>query len=561
MSMAAAGGSATAARGPPRVRPRLVSGALHSLLLAAVALFFLNFNVAGTATPSKRFSQDLVYAWFGDESWLYPRTTSAAAAEPHAPPQVVVVMLNERALALRGARWPAPLQFHTQMLSELEVLRPRAILLDFLLIDPAPHEDTCAFLATAARLRSEHIPLYLAVTRADDLAHMDAAGCRDERGTPLRVAATVTPVSVQRQADDSDFVNRRYPFELRDTAAPAGSGIASAALRMYCDTAASPADCLASLTRERPANAGFELAWSPQGDPFNQRWAMTACTPTTSPMDAVLNQPALPRESGCPPVATVFGSALLNPDEDPTLTNERLFRLAGGSFVMIGGNFRGSGDLITTPLHTLLPGVYYHAVALQNLLAFDGHPKIRKEFRSPKLLYYCFDLLVLWLLAAIFLWRQHWVQPGQVSPFGLSDAARGWIAPFIARYPPHAWILTASVLLLFMAANRNLQLIAVSLIIVALVGIELRVAGAGEVRARVRGIVLYFAAIGVSLAVIVLAVWVGYRWLRLPPGDWLGYFSFAAFGFFVAHTAIIEFGRRIDELYLERLSTQGNAAK
>lgn len=555
--MAAAGGSENAVRGPSRARSRLLGGALHSLLLASVALFFLNFNVAGTATPSKRFSQDLVYAWFGDESWLYPRATSAAQQAAHGQPQVVVVMLNERALALRGARWPAPIQFHAQLLTDLEVLKPRAILLDFLLIDPAAREDTCDLLSTAARLRAEHIPLYLAVTRRDDLAHMDAAGCRDDNGTALRVADVMIPVSVQRQADDSDFVSRRYPFELRSPEESAGNGIASAAVHMYCDSVSAPAACIGRLTRDRPANAGFELAWSPEGDPFNQRWAMTACAPSTSPMNAVLNQPALPRDSGCPPVATLFASALIDPAEDPLLTNERLFDLTQGSFVMVGGNFRGSGDLVTTPLHTLLPGVYYHAVALQNLLAFDGYPKVRKEFRSPKLPYYCFDLVVLWLLAAIFLWRQHWVRPGQLSPFGLSDAARGWIAPVFARYPTQAWILTTSVLLLFMAAYRDLQLLAVGLIVVVLVGVELRVSGAGELRARVRGIVLYFGAIGASLAVIVLAVWIGYRWLRLPPGDWLGYFSFAAFGFFVAHTAILEFGRRIDELYLERVAAGG----
>jgi hypothetical protein len=62
-----------------------------------------------------------------------------------------------------------------------------------------------------------------------------------------------------------------------------------------------------------------------------------------------------------------------------------------------------------------------------------------------------------------------------------------------------------------------------------------------------------------SLAVIVLAIWVGYRWLRLPPGDWLGYFSFVAFGFFVAHTAIAEFGRRVDELNVSRRTSGGTA--
>jgi hypothetical protein len=275
-------------------------------------------------------------------------------------------------------------------------------------------------------------------------------------------------------------------------------------------------------------------------------------------MSAILNRPALPRQTGCPPVATLFASALLDPQEDPSLDNRKLFDLMDGSFVIVGGNFRGSGDLVTTPLHTLLPGVYYHAVAMQNLLAFDGHPKVRKEFRRPKLPFYCFDLLVLWILAALFLWRERWVRLVESSPFGLSDAAQGWIAPVIARCPTSAWILVCSVLLLLIATYPKMQLIATALIMLTLIGVELRVAGAGEIRERLLGIMRYLIAIGVSLLVIVLAVWVGYRWLRLPPGDWLGYFSFAAFGFFLAHTAILEFGRRIDELYIQRRSGGGN---
>jgi CHASE2 domain-containing sensor protein len=539
-----------------RTPSRLLRGALHSLLLAAVALFFLNFNLVGTASPSKRFSQDLVYAWFGDEAWLYPRPIERARGAP-AQPHVVVVMLDESALALRGARWPVPVQFHAQFLAELEVLRPRAILLDFLLIDPGPRVDTCDLLSVAARLRSEGIPVYLAVTRPDDLAPMDAVGCRDSSGAPIRATQVFTPVAVQRQADDSDFVGRRYPFEQRADDAPAGTGITSAAVRMYCDATGGPAACVARLTRALPAEAGFELAWSPEGDPFNQHWSHASCEEIASPVRAILNQPALPRESKCPPVATLFATALLSPEEDPTLgaANERLFSLADGAFLMVGGDFRGSGDLVTTPLHTLLPGVYYHAVALQNLLAFDGRPKVRKEFRTPRIAFYCYDLLVLWLLAAIFLWRQHWlhgVRPLDLSPFELSPAARGWIAPFFARWPTPAWILAATLLLLLMATYRSLQLIAVATIVVILVAIELRVAGKGEIQERVRGLLLYLGAMSLSLAVIVLAVWVGYRWLRLPPGDWLGYFSFAAFGFFVAHTAILEFGRRIDELYVAR---------
>jgi hypothetical protein len=541
---------------------RVARNALHSLLLAAVALFFLNFNLLGTASPSKRFSQDLVYAWFGNEAWLYPRAGAAGSRHEPAPPRVVVVVVDERALALRDARWPVPLQFHAQFLAELEVLRPRAIMLDFLLIDPDPPQAICELLSVGARLRSDGIPLYLAVTSSADLAPLDTAGCQDAAGRPLHAAQVFTPVSVQRQVDGSDFVSRRYPFEQRVDGVAPGLGLASAAVRIYCDYTPKPAACLARLTKMHGVDPGFELAWTPAGDPFNQRWSHVSCNQSISPVRAILNQPALPRESACPPVATLFATALLNPEQDPALGagNEDLFSLVGGAFVMVGGNFRGSGDLVTTPLHTLLPGVYYHAVALENLLAFEGEPKIRKQYRSLRLAFYGYDLLVLWILAAIFQWRQRLVQqvhPVDRSPFQLSDEARTWLAPLVARCPTPVWVLAVVALLLLLATFGALQLIAVAAIVAAMIAVELRVAPRTEIHKRLIGLVLYLAAMALSLAVIALAIWIGYRWLRLPPGDWLGYFSFVAFGFFVTHTAIAEFGRRIDELNVARKTGGG----
>lgn len=367
---------------------------------------------------------------------------------------------------------------------------------------------------------------------------------------------------MQRQVDGSDFVSSRYPFEQRSDGTAPGSGLASAAVRIYCELTATPAACLARLTSAQPLDAGFELAWTPQGDPFNQRWSHVRCNEGISPVRAILNQPALPRESACPPVATLFAAALLSPEQDPAFGpgNEDLFALADGAVLMVGGNFRGSGDLVTTPLHTLLPGVYYHAVALENLLAFRGEPKVRKEYRRPRLAFYGYDLLVLWLLAAIFQWRQRLVQrvhPVDRSPFQLSDEARSWIAPLIARCPTPVWILGVAALLLLLSAFSALQLIAVAAIVVGLIAVELRVAPRTEIRKRLIGLVLYVAAMTLSLGVIALAIWIGYRWLRLPPGDWLGYFSFVAFGFFVAHTAIAEFGRRIDELNVARKAGRG----
>src|SRR5580698_1906737 len=141
---------------------------IESLLLAALALLVLNLHPFGSAHLRRHFSQDLVYAWFGASHWLYPRPPVSAAPGSPEPRRAVVVLVDDAALALRGTHWPVPLSFHAQMLAELAVLRPRAVMLDFLLIDRAPAEDVCALLMTAGQLRNANIPVYLAVTRADD---------------------------------------------------------------------------------------------------------------------------------------------------------------------------------------------------------------------------------------------------------------------------------------------------------------------------------------------------------------------------------------------------------
>lgn len=531
--------------------PRIWNAALRSLLLAASALFLLNLNPFETPSVSKRLSQDLIYAVFGNQSWLYPRRIDTTA-HGHLHPPVVVVMVDEAALALRDAHWPVPIGFHAEFLAELEVLKPRAIMLDFLLLDRAPPEDTCALLAVASELHANGTRLYLAVTRREDLQLLDAAGCRDAAGQPLVAASLLTPVSVNRLADATDFVNRLYPFEVADRADVPASGLVSAAVRMYCDSTPAPAACIRRMTDYDAPEAGFDLAWSPSGDPFNQRWSHGACTEIRSPSRAILDHQMLPGDNPCPPVPTLFASALLDPAVDPTLgaSNEQLFELLDGAFVFVGGNFRGSGDLMSTPMHRLLPGVYYHAVALENLIAFDGHPKIRKEFRHATVGYYLYDLAVLWGLAAMFLWREHLLTRGQAHlhhPLELSPRTWLWLVKVTARVPTSVWVIGFAMVLVLLASFKGLQLSALAAAAVVLIAMELRIASAADIRERLRRIGLTLATLAVSLLFIAAAIWVGYRWLTLPPGDWIGYISFTAVGFFVTHAGILEFERRVSK--------------
>ena len=165
--------------------------------------------------------------------------------------------------------------------------------------------------------------------------------------------------------------------------------------------------------------------------------------------------------------------------------------------------------------------------------------------------------MVLWVLAAIFLKRQTWISVGRPESRGLlelSPAARSLIADLIGRLPTTLWVVAMAVVLVFLASFPLLQLIAVLTAIVALVFVEIRLASEGQLQGRMRNLALYVAALALSLLVVAAAIWLGYQWLSLPPVDWVGYLSFAAFGFFVAHTAILEFARNVDAIHGARQS-------
>ena len=57
--------------------------------------------------------------------------------------------------------------------------------------------------------------------------------------------------------------------------------------------------------------------------------------------------------------------------------------LLGGRFVMIGTNLEGGNDMVTSPVHGDIPGVFMHAMALDNLLTYEGRYKRALEWGLP----------------------------------------------------------------------------------------------------------------------------------------------------------------------------------
>ena len=57
-----------------------------------------------------------------------------------------------------------------------------------------------------------------------------------------------------------------------------------------------------------------------------------------------------------------------------------LERLLAGRLVMVGGHFRASNDWVDSPVHGQVPGVHYHAMALDNLVEFGANYRRNTDY-------------------------------------------------------------------------------------------------------------------------------------------------------------------------------------
>jgi hypothetical protein len=62
------------------------------------------------------------------------------------------------------------------------------------------------------------------------------------------------------------------------------------------------------------------------------------------------------------------------------LQAEDLQKLLAGRLVMVGGQFRASNDWVDSPVHGQAPGVYFHAMALDNLIESDADYRRNTDF-------------------------------------------------------------------------------------------------------------------------------------------------------------------------------------
>ena len=285
--------------------------------------------------------------------------------------QVVVVLIDDDYLRRNDTYWPMPYSEQSKLFKRLLAYQPAAVFVDLIYshdhsraLPGQPPQMESQFLANVfERYRQQGIALFLA----------DTGPPHDQNGvsTLARLAAVGTPALVTW----SGFANQ-YPLAVNT---PAGA-METPALRLYreyCrqhECSRLPADA-----RQAAALAPMTVQWGLRQSPLQAKVADVS-TCTVPGLFEQLGQAIFWKlgqqvQATCPYTLTLSPSDLAVTDEQ----DQALLRtLLQGKLVLVGAQIVGTGDLTPSALHGKVAGVYWHAMALDNLVNWGMN-----YYRSP----------------------------------------------------------------------------------------------------------------------------------------------------------------------------------
>lgn len=375
-------------------------------------------------------------------------------------PRVAVVLIDESALTSRGESWPPRYLYYEEVVRRVAKQRPAAIFLDVLIEDHRTYDTSLSLAqkALAETLDETGVPLYLAVLD-DGRRNLFAS----VPGTQLAMAGWSG-----YGADYPLMVDRAHWFGTTPSGADrqcSSEGLPTAAFALYrhlCKSGVQEGCASGPVYGEQGAFcAPLVVQWGYNTAPeirsrdlLSKSQCAAAETSSTSRLvdsarilwSSLLasfdqDAEALARQT-CPYTVTVREEDLGTPRARDVLKDR---------VVLIGTSLAGIHDLVASPVHGALPGVYLHAMALDNLLLWDDQYFARAEGTSVLLV---LGLLLAWVSAALI----------QANPARLDFLLHAFAAALVLgvsafsylvlHRPPLDWL---GLLLIFELARRILK--------------------------------------------------------------------------------------------------------
>lgn len=276
---------------------------------------------------------------------------------------VSVAIVDEGTLHTLKSPWPWKYGDHARVLDALLQYKPKAVVVDFLFVDSRPDETLKDLVDEIGRYRKAHVPLYF--EGGIDLPYGE---------NPLRPELAATGVPILDPAIPINAgVARQYNATGRcfNQKPDADGTCPSLALRVFRDV----------YGKQYPLahiNDMMELVWGTRTAPENHWMTRTgadgeqhSCFEQMSLLRrwylAFFNTSAV--KTACPYTAEFPVDALLMTPDDKDVV-----KMATNRVIFYGGALQAAQDRTYTPVNELLPGVFVHAMAMDNLITLHGRP-------------------------------------------------------------------------------------------------------------------------------------------------------------------------------------------
>lgn len=318
---------------------------------------------------------------------------------------ITVVLVTDQTLRNEEIGWPPQYTYYPQLIRRIMTYQPKAVFLDIILEDLRSYDKTLdrAKADLAEELQDHGIPLLVALTRPEAAsAFADVRGVRTTKIGWIGAGEyrLLAEDEGQRAAGGSECA----PGAWRETAA----------LMLYQEGCADNPECRfspAAMGSERLC-APMHVRWgqfvSPQMQALSRRGTHD-CSAGASSWQEMVAYPL--RWVSAEFFGGVYPEALENlrvkcPYTDTVfaheLSDDSVAELLRDRIVLVGTSFAISNDRVESPVHGSIPGVYFHAMALDNLITY-GNDFYTQEF--PDYILYGLAAVISLVTSLIFVSR------------------------------------------------------------------------------------------------------------------------------------------------------------
>ena len=349
-------------------------------VLACAFLILFGVSLVMLAIGDKLNAQGMVLTRFMARAQA---TLTAQVAYPAAMrDRITVVMYDQQFLKHTDSAWPISYQDHADWLLRLvgdPNARPKAIMLDISFGQNRPDSSLPALRQALCTLQNEFkVPVFLAALPSPDTGKLAVRnGLGPDPSSTEPPCYTLVGVDYVPDTLDGLAWDYRLTRHRTDTGWVDGVGEPSAAApqHAYRSAAMTIAQDVAHIELGKET-APLSLQWGLKSAPQRERPdSLSYCEPGV--YSAARYVPGVLRQffqSSSAPVCPYHNT--LSMAQMGELPEATLAPFLAGRYVLVGANVPGYNDFVNSPVHGLIPGVYLHAMALDNLLTYQGNYKL-----------------------------------------------------------------------------------------------------------------------------------------------------------------------------------------